>query len=592
MNSKLLAISAVAAMIPAVASSQTAVEALEFSQTDLKGTARFMSMGGAFGALGADLSSLSQNPAGIGVYRRNDIGFSLDLDCQHSVSNAQGLRTTDNMTKFLLNNIGGVFTLRLNNSTMPNINVGFTYNKTASFNRRYAGGFSELGNSMSNYIAAITNNGFNGSNNARPWTENDLNHTSTFDPYFPNDGYDGAPWLSILGYESFLIYPSYSSDDTDRKNPYWLGQYGQGTTGTGNFWTHEYGSIDSYNIALGGNFANVVFWGMDFDIINFNYNRDTYWGENLKNAYVELGDAGLQPTNSQWSLSNSYSASGSGFNYKLGVIVKPIQELRIGFAFHTPTWYNLTETYGARTQFRYNGVQDWSKKATNGGTPATTDFNFRSPWRLIASAAAVLGGRFIISADYEWAGYNGMKYSTPTYSYAGDYDWGWDNGDWGWGDWSWGYPMPAKQDAVTRADINYNNNPYYYSNENIKTMTQSTNTVRIGAEFRVTDDFSVRAGYSFVSSPVKSSVRDGKEIVYTSDVNPSYRLDNTTNYVTAGFGWSHSHFYADLAYVYKHQDSTFHAFTPDPYASVGRQSPSASLSLDNHQVILSMGVKF
>ena len=51
---------------------QSAIDAYRFSQPDLRGTARFMGMGGAFGALGGDLSTLSQNPAGIGVYRSNE----------------------------------------------------------------------------------------------------------------------------------------------------------------------------------------------------------------------------------------------------------------------------------------------------------------------------------------------------------------------------------------------------------------------------------------------------------------------------------------------------------------------------------------
>ncbi len=49
-----------------------------------------MGMGGAFGALGGDLSTLSQNPAGIGVYRSNELGFTLDLDVQKSTSDARG----------------------------------------------------------------------------------------------------------------------------------------------------------------------------------------------------------------------------------------------------------------------------------------------------------------------------------------------------------------------------------------------------------------------------------------------------------------------------------------------------------------------
>ena len=41
------------------------------------GTARFMSMGGAFTALGGDISTLSQNPAGIGVFRTSEMMSNL-----------------------------------------------------------------------------------------------------------------------------------------------------------------------------------------------------------------------------------------------------------------------------------------------------------------------------------------------------------------------------------------------------------------------------------------------------------------------------------------------------------------------------------
>ena len=58
---------ALAGAVPAVSFAQSAIDAYNLSQSDLRGTSRFMSMAGAFGALGGDLSTLTQNPAGIGV---------------------------------------------------------------------------------------------------------------------------------------------------------------------------------------------------------------------------------------------------------------------------------------------------------------------------------------------------------------------------------------------------------------------------------------------------------------------------------------------------------------------------------------------
>lgn len=540
-----------------LAYSQTAIEAYRFSQPDLKGTARFMSMGGAFGALGGDLSTLSQNPAGIGVYRSNEVGFTLDLDVQSSKSDGSGPSMSMNQTKFYLNNIGGVATLKLPSSSLPNLNFGFTYNKAVSFNRQYGGNVSNLATSMTNYIAGIANN--------YGIAVVDVESGNGFNAYDPNDGYPGAPWLTILGYDGLLINP-----DGDESNPYWTAQMGQGTTGSGYFQVRETGSVDEYNIALGGNIANKFFWGMNFDIVNFDYRIAALWGEDLNNAYVYNPDSeGVEITNSSWNMQNLYRANGTGFNYQLGFIFKPIQEFRLGFAFHTPTWYNLNETFSADVATSAFGNNYYT--STNRGIPGTNSMNFQSPWKIIVSAAGVIGNKFIISADYEWSGYNKMKFSEPTYNNYYD--------DWYYDDWGYNSGSPFNPDL------------YYETNKDITKIYQNTNTLRLGAEFRVTPKFSVRAGYSFVSSPVKASAKDNDQVIYTAGTMPNYRFDNTTNYITCGLGYRFGGFYADLAYVYKKMDSEYHAFTPDPEVR-NLPSPQSKLTFNNSQVVLSMGFKF
>ncbi len=381
--------------------SQSAMDGFRFSQPDIKGTARFMGMGGAFGALGADLTTFSYNPAGIGVYRSSDIGFTLNLDCQSSSATADGLKTNDTSTKFLLNNIGGVATFRLNNSVMPNFNIGFTYNKSVSFNSTTRGTIPQLRNSITNYMAGVAN--------SNELTVGDVESTNTFDPYYPNDGGISAPWIDVLGYDSYFITPTGDPD-----YPTWEGQFGEGTSGQGQFNEIIEGAVNEYNIALGGNFANIVYWGMDFGIVNLDYSLYSRWGEKMQNAYIDTGSGVVKRMSSNIALDNNYWASGNGFNYKLGVIVKPIQELRLGFAFHTPTWYSITENYYAQTGFVYDDVT----RVTSAQTPTGDNgYNFRTPWRFIASVAGVIGGRFIISADYDWQGLeflHSSHYSAPS----------------------------------------------------------------------------------------------------------------------------------------------------------------------------------
>jgi len=550
----------------AYAFGQSAIDAYRFSQPDLKGTARFMSMGGAFGALGGDLSTLSQNPGGIGIYRSNEIGATIDLDLQRSTSQSMGLKTSDKQTKFYLNNIGGVATLRLNSNTLPNLNFGFTYNKGASFNRRFRGGIPRLSVSMSNYIAGIANNA--------GLTVADVSSSDNFDPYNPKDGGIAAPWLTILGYDGYLINPNGDPD-----NPHWTGQWGNAysdgnvnypaTTGSGYFDVVEKGSIDEYNIAIGGNISNVLYWGMNFDITSLDYRLQSIWGENLENAWVYNNNTNrVEQTQSSWNMQNLYHASGTGFKYEIGFIVKPIQELRLGFAVHTPTWYSISESYSADILAQYYG--DTFNPVTNNGRAGYNEMDFRSPWKFIVSAAGVIGSNFIISADYEWTATNHMKFSEASYDDYWDYDYGWD--------------YYAQNGAP------YYGDSFENTNKDIKDYYQATNTVRVGAEYRVTPNFSVRAGYSFSTSPVKSAARDNQMTIYTSGTAAEYRLDNNTNYITAGLGYKTGGFYVDLAYVHKNMSSEYHAFTPDPGSGV--PAPQAKLSFSNNQLVLSAGYKF
>lgn len=560
--------------LPFIADAQSAIDGFRFSQPDLKGTARYMGMAGAFGALGGDLSSISTNPAGIGVYRRNEIGITMGIDIQNNTSESQGFKNTQHQTKVLLNNVGGVSSWNLNNPTMPNLNIGFTYNRLASFNSHYAGAMPQLSNSLTNYIAGLSNN--------EGVTVGDVVADKSFDPYNPPEGSFAAPWLSVLGYNSYFITPM-----GDEDQPNWIGQWGNSTSGSGMFDVLTTGGTNEFNIAIGGNIANKVFWGIDFGIVDMTYNMTARWGENLTDAVVDNPYGGAN-TSASWDMTNSYHANATGYNIKIGLIYRPIQELRLGLSFASPTWYSVNESYIASTNFSYPDINvlnpddpnSMPYAITNDGQWGLNSYNFRTPWKLTASAAGVIGRNLIISADVEWQKYNKMRFydgGSNNFGYGGGYD-----------DWGWNYPYYAP--AQKAIDLG-NWDSWYYTNQDIEDTYKSTTTVRLGAEYRITPRFSVRAGYAHVSSPVHKKAKDGSMLIFTSGTMPNYRLDNATDYITCGLGYNFNNFYVDGAFVHKAQSSEYHAYTSDP-ANPQIPSPTSKLSLNNNQIVLSAGVRF
>ncbi len=526
--------------IPLMMNAQMATDAYTLSQSDLRGTARFVSMAGAFGALGGDLSVLDQNPGGIGVYRSSDVGLTLNFDNQSSYARDGRSSNGYNQFKFTCSNAGYIGSYKLDSDIMPNINWGFTYSRPVSFNRRYTGNFNQLNTSMFNYIAGVTTAG--------NWNTKDLAYGDTYNPYRDSN----APWLSILSYNSYAINPTSFNNGIGSN---FVGLLGTGTSGRGEFETIEEGGVDQFNLDWGGNLANILYWGMGFGITDMNYKKYTYYGEALNNAYVSQNDGSIVNGSASYGLENWVRTTGTGYNFKMGVIFKPINEFRLGLAFHTPTYWSLKDEAFATMNYEYRdaagAVIHTGKEQTNDGYNSEVWYRVHTPWRLIASAAAVIGRSAILSFDYEYVGYNNMKVLS-------------DNG-----------------------------NEYTDVTTDIKSYYQASNIFRIGGEYRVTPQFSLRAGYSYMSSPVKNAAYNNELNIVTAGTTPAYSFDNTTQYYTCGMGYKYKSFYTDLALVHKYRQSEYHPFSPVVNnGSIVENAPIAKIHDHNNQIVWSMGIRF
>lgn len=272
---------------------------------------------------------------------------------------------------------------------------------------------------------------------------------------------------------------------------------------------------------------------------------------------AELGE--LEIGNANTTLSNYKHIDGTGFNFKLGVIVRPINALRIGFAFHTPTYYNINQSSGADLNYDYTFFNPDGYNRNYSGTPNDyRSWKLRTPWRMQVSAAGIIGTSGIISMEYEYRPYQNMNLRS----------------DYG--------------DELT----NYN--------QDIKTYYKAANILRFGAEYRILPQLSIRAGYVHESTPTGTAISNNEVTVYTSNpddtgTNPAYALDNSTQYITCGLGYRYKNFSIDAAYVYKHRTSEYHSFTPnDAFDTAGLTATpyQAKLTENYNNIVLTATLRF
>lgn len=482
---------------------QGVIDALPELSSQLQGTARYTSMAGAFGALGGDMTTIRQNPAGIGVFRNSEVSVTAGLNFyNNTVTNASATNKNDGFY-FTGDNLGVVGSIKLRNSTFRNINFGFAYNNIANFNNVYRADWRNIRSSLTQMIAANTTQ--------LGVVPDDL--------ALYNDIYrSNLPWMSILAYNTYLINPTGANSST------YTSIFQNNTTGNAYLQTATSGAIDEYDFNVSGNVLDKLYWGLSVNVTSIAYHLDSYYGETLRDAEVAaLLDGGTTTTNGSFDLHNLLSTRGMGAGVKLGLIYRPISFLRLGFAFHSPTYYDLTDTYSAAVGYdfanvggeRLHGSMDDIDNMTDLGS---FSYHLTTPWHIMASVATVIGKLAIVSFDYEYIDATDMQYSS--------------------------------------IDANYE-----WSNNAIATQMQAVHNVRVGAEFRATPSLSIRAGYAYESSPMRQEYFDGTVApLLVEGTLAQYQIPGDTHNISCGLGYRISNFNIDLAYVHRMQDYSIYPF--------------------------------
>lgn len=383
-------------VLGATVSAQGIFDALRYADNSINGTARYMSMAGAFGALGGDASSIVDNPAGLGIYRSSEVSFTGNFMTVQTKSKWEqaGEGTKFN---FNINNASLVFTFidPTKETGFVANNFSFSYNRLKNFNRYLdiRGGQSPY--SMTDYMGSFTN-GF---------AESALETTDTYNPY---DNVN-VPWLSKLAYEGYLINPGVDGDPLK-----WGSLLNVGETSTARYKAIERGGVDEFGFNYGANISNIVYFGLGFNLQSIDYGITSIYGESF-----ETGDS--------FGLKNVFTSSGLGFNFKVGAIVRPVSFMRLGFALHTPTYYSMSDRFYAELEYDTDFIG--TAKAPNGNA----FYQYQTPLKFQSSIAFIIGKSAIVSFDYmltDYAGTMRLKENTEYDSFLnGDDPYKLDNAD-------------------------------------------------------------------------------------------------------------------------------------------------------------------
>jgi hypothetical protein len=368
----------IAMLISVTLLAQNENDALRYSLINYQGTARFSGLSGAYGAVGADFSSLSQNPAGIGLYRKSEFTITPMFSSNNTTSDFMHESNKDSRNTMYLGNAGYVYSMNTNGhaGALVQMQFGFGINMMTAFsNRMVISGFNSDNSLLTTYTNQVNTSG----QDLKDW-----------------DNYGAG-----LAYDVDLIF----YDSTAQR---WAADMeGGGIRQTKSIET--YGSTNETVLSAGANISDKLFLGVTFAFPFIRYHEES-----------RLTETDTKNLNTYFDSFDRYEyleTRGAGFNFKAGFIFIPVQFLRIGGSIHTPTnYYNMTDNWHATMYSTFDNGDTYSKTSPDG----YFDYKLKTPLRATGSVAFIIGKYGLISADYEYIDYSKSSLKSYDYSFSSE----------------------------------------------------------------------------------------------------------------------------------------------------------------------------
>lgn len=353
---------------------QTISDALRYSNLEVGGTARTVGVGGGIGALGADFSVLSTNPAGIAAFRTNE--FVITPGVYNSKITSLLKRGTGNepteesLAKFNLVNIGMILNYRPQYSKWTTFNIGIGFNRLASYNQD----FNFKGKSQGSIVQRFT----------------ELANDDIFDDF-----------EGVLAENASAIYPSTTNPDVYTNDFEDLLTSPDYEVEREQFFQTK-GSYSELVFSIGGNYDEKIMIGATVGVPFINYDETKIYEERDVDSSVIYFDELL--------FREDLSTSGTGINFKFGFIYRISQMFRVGASIHTPTAFKLTDNFS--TQLRYDFTDNDGPSSTTADSPeGTFDYKLKTPWRAMANFAVLVNRKGFITAEVEYVDYSASNFN-------------------------------------------------------------------------------------------------------------------------------------------------------------------------------------
>lgn len=442
------------AIVPFCIQAQNINDVYSVSTSYYQGTAKSMAMGNAMGAVGQDFSSISINPAGLGLFRKPTFTFTPSIITTYTKSELSGELATESKAKLSVNNFGYV---GINNKEKNVVNWAFGMNRT------------------NNYNNSIYVNAYNGDNSlidAYLWeiAENNILNNVELEQYSPT--YIYPLW------ETYLIN---LESDGGLSSPVPMGGLRQ-LKGV-----NSWGGTNEWTVTSSVNFNDKIFLGFSINM-PYVYNRKV-------SDYKE--DFSTETYNNYWLQEEVMSTTGWGVNGKVGIIAYPARWIRLGASVHTPTLYELTDSWRTETIANLDEYRVYESFVV---PTSYFRYSMMTPWRLNGSAALIFGNYGMLTADYEYVDYRQIMLAADEYDYT-------------------------------------------MYNQGIRNTFSPTMNLRIGTEWRY-QNYCFRGGYAFYGSPYGITETD-------------YRR----NAFSCGIGYTQHFLTIDFAYVYTLQNHNYNLYS-------------------------------